>query len=388
MKLGKREAIFLFCYIGSIVVALVFREVYNKTRVLWLSYAILTIVAYCALAIKSQLSRRNLLVRFAIISLFTLASFISNKPEMMMYAALMCSSELTSFRRICRVGFFTCGIVVVLVFVADLVGIVPTRFFYRGSARAHTFGFGYYNTVPYVFFFMILEHFYIKSSNHKEASWGWLITIFAINFILYKLSTLRLVYYLVCFVLIAYVLLVKFKFINLRNKLLITGSVMLFPVLFVVSIWMYYSFTINNDMFVKLNQLLSERLILGNQALNHYSINLFGNRIETIRTANEYFYVDSGFLYSILGYGLLFSGMALGIYMYLCKYAAKSNNKVLFIWLFAVALFSVINNTWVSLYINPILLYFPILLKNRETMKLEILLEQHLYHKNTKRLFR
>lgn len=385
MKLGKRETIFLFCYIASIVVALILREVYNKTRVLWISYATLSIVVYCSLAIRSQLTKRDLIIRFGIILLFSIASIISNKPEMMMYAALMCTSELSSFKRICKVCFLTCGTVIFFIFIADLLGIVPTRVFYRGSTRAYSFGFGYYNTVPYAFFFMVLEYFYIKSTKHKETSWIGLMIIFLINYILYKMSTLRLVFYLVCIVLILYVLLIKFKLFYLRHKSLVFLSVLVFPLFFFVSLWMNYSYSKTNELFIKLNQLLSDRLSLGNQALSQYSINLFGNRIETINTTNEYFYVDSGFLYSFLGYGLLFSGMALLIYMFLCKYAASTNNKALFIWLLAVAIFSVVNNTWISLYINPVLLYFPILLKKRNA-NIEQVWEQILFRR--KRHFR
>ena len=379
MKLGKREAIFLFCYILCIAVALVFREVYNKTRVLWLSYIILTVTVYCTLAIRSKLSRRDLIVRFAIISLFSVASIISNKPEMMMYAALMCTSELTSFRRICRVCFLTCGIVVFLVFIADLLGIVPTRVFYRGT-RIYSFGFGYYNTVPYVFFFMVLEYFYYKSTYHKEVAWIGLVIILVINYILYKMTTLRLVFYLVCIVLVLYILLVKFKLFNLKSKPMVILSTLIFPVFFSLSVWLYHSYTKTSTFFVKMDRLLSERLSLGKQALSKYSINLFGNRIETFKTANEYFYVDSGFLYSLLGYGLLFSGMALLIYILLCKHAAKMNDKVLLIWLIAVAIFSVINNTWISIYINPVLLYFPILLK-KKNMDMEQIWDQNLYRR-------
>ena len=94
--------------------------------------------------------------------LFSAAAIISNKPQMMIYAALICTSDLTSFRRIVLTCFVTCGIMIILTSFADLASIVPERAFYRGGVRAHTFGFGYYNTVPYTFFFMVLEFFYLK----------------------------------------------------------------------------------------------------------------------------------------------------------------------------------------------------------------------------------
>lgn len=365
LKLEKKEAIFLLCYISSIVLMYVFGDIYNKPRVLWLGCSVLTVTAYATIAIRPKLTRLDLIFRFIIIALFSVAAFVSNKPQMMMYAAFICTADLTNFKRIVTTCFFTCVAMIVLVPIADLIGIVPKREFSRGFGTAHSFGFGYYNVVPFTYFFLVLEFLYLKAIRNKKANLLEVIIIFGLNYLLYKLSTLRLAFYLVCIVLGLYIILIKFNMFNLKAKPIVIACSLIFPLLFFVSIWINSAYDVSNPLFVKLNWLLSERLDLGHQALNKYSINLFGHYIQTIRTANEYFYVDSGFLFSLLGYGLLFTGMALCIYTYLCHYAAKNNKKMLFIWLSSVAVFSVINNTWISLYMNPILLYFPIMLKNR-----------------------
>lgn len=366
MKFGKREAIYLACYIACIVTMYVFGDIYNKPRVLWVVLSALTVCVYATIAIRSKLSRSNLFFRFVVIALFTLAAVISNKPQMMIYAALICTADLTSFRRIVLVCFVTCGVMIVLTPIADIIGVVPKREFHRGGVIAHSFGFGYYNTVPYTFLFMVLEFFYLKSTRHKKANWFELIVLFGLNYALYKLSTLRLVFYLICIVMGLYIILVKFNLIRLNASLIKAVCVSTFPILFFLTLWINYSYTNTNSLFVKLNSLLSDRLNLGRLALERYAINLFGHNIATVKNTSDYFYVDSGFLFSLLGYGLLFTGMAMVFYTYLCKYAAVENNKVLYIWLFSVAVFSVINNTWISLYMNPILLYVPILIKEKK----------------------
>ena len=366
MKLGKKEAIFLFCYMSSIVLMYVFGDIYNKPRVLWLGCSVLTVAVYATIAIRPKITRPDLIFRFFVIALFSVAAFVSNKPQMMMYAAFICTADLTSFKRIVVTCFFTCTAMIVLTPMADLVGIVPKRVFYRGSAIAHSFGFGYYNVVPFTYFFLVLEFLYLKAIRNKKANWFELIILFGLNYVLYKLSTLRLAFYLVCIVIGLYIILIKFNMFKLKAKPLVVSCSLTFPLLFFFSIWSNSAYNTSSPMFLNMNRLLSDRLNLGHQALDMFSINLFGHYIQTIKTANEYFYVDSGFLFSLLGYGLLFTGMALCIYTYLCHYAAKNNKKMLFIWLSSVAVFSVINNTWISLYMNPILLYFPILLKNKE----------------------
>lgn len=366
MKFGKREAIYLACYAACIVTMYVFGEIYNKPRALWLVLSLLTVCIYATIAIRSKLSRSNLVFRFVVIALFTIAAIISNKPQMMIYAALICTADLTSFRRIVLVCFVTCGVMIILTPIADIVGIVPKRVFHRGGVIAHSFGFGYYNTVPYTFFFMVLEFFFLKATRHKKANWFELIVLFGINYSLYKLSTLRLVFYLICIVIGLYIILVKFNIVRLNSRLIKPLCISIFIFLFFFTLWLYYSYTDANNLFVRVNNILSERLSLGKLALERYPINLFGHNIVTVKNTSDYFYVDSGFLFSLLGYGLLFTGMAMAFYTYLCRRAAIENNKVLFIWLFSVAAFSVINNTWISLYINPILLYVPILIKEKK----------------------
>lgn len=364
MKLGKGEAIFLLCYFISIASMFVFGDIYNKPRVLWAVFLLLIIIMYITVVLTLKVSRYNFLFRLAVIILFSVAAVSSKKPQMMMYAALMCAADLTNFKRIVKTCFFTCCLMIILTFGADIAGIVPKRTFSRGSGlTAHAFGFGYYNVVPFTFLFLILEFFYLKSLKKKKASWIELLILLAVNQILYKLSTLRLSYYLVLAALVLYVLLVKFDLGTLSKKWFVALSTLIFPVLFGITMWINVSYDPTNSFYAELNKILTKRLELGNQALERYSINLFGHYIETVSNEAEYFYLDSGFLFSLLGYGLLFTGIALFCYIFLCRYAASENNKVLFIWLTIVAVFSVINNTWISLYINPVLLYVPMLLR-------------------------
>ena len=118
-----------------------------------------------------------------------------------------------------------------------------------------------------------------------------------------------------------------------------------------------------NKIYKELNVLFSGRLSLSNTAIQRYPIKLLGQYIEMNGNSyglysSNYFYIDSGFLYSILGYGLIFTIIVIFMYSYLFKYACQNNNKVLFIWLTAILVFTVINNTWISLNYNPILLSF------------------------------
>ena len=71
----------------------------------------------------------------------------------------------------------------------------------------------------------------------------------------------------------------------------------------------------------------------------------------------KYFYIDSGFAYSLLGYGLIFTVIVVFLYTVLFRYSCFVNDKYLFVCITAVLFFTMINNTWVTLNYNPMLLF-------------------------------
>ena len=125
MKLGKGETSFLLCYFLCIVSMFIFGDIYNKPRVLWAIFIILTFCILVTIFFELRTSRWNLIVRLAIIILFSTAAVLSRKPQMMIYAALMCAADFTCFERIVKTSFYTSGLMIILTFAADQAGIVP-----------------------------------------------------------------------------------------------------------------------------------------------------------------------------------------------------------------------------------------------------------------------
>ena len=99
---------------------------------------------------------------------------------------------------------------------------------------------------------------------------------------------------------------------------------------------------------------MNHRLSLSRIALQRYEISLFGNLIKALES-DTYFYLDSGYLYLLLGYGLVVFLVIMSAYMIVFRYALKSNDKKLFIWCIIVSVFSFVNNIIVDVNINPLL---------------------------------
>ena len=140
-------------------------------------------------------------------------------------------------------------------------------------------------------------------------------------------------------------------------------SGMLFPLGIVGTFIVMLQYNPEDANWVALDRMLHYRLSLMHEGYLRYPISLFGNRVEmtgynALRTVTqeEYFYVDSGFAYSILGYGLIFTLVAVALYSLLYVYSCRKNNKHLFAWLTCILLFTIMNNVWIDVYWNPALL--------------------------------
>ena len=339
----------------------------NKPRAMWLIYPIIAIGVIVSIIIR-QHTIKNLSLRLVIILVFCIASVVSKKPEMMVYATLICGADSTSFQRICRYCIYTCTIFVIMTMILNLFGIIPdVGSWYRFGVHIRSFGFGYYSVVPFTFLHMVLIYLYLQYEKQRKVSWLEILVIALLNYLLYSVTTLRLTYYLVYLALFMYIILIKFEWFNLKNKLLNFLTILIFPSMFAFSIWIHYSFTYSDYTLFQLNSLLSNRLALGYEAFQRYSINLLGNYIEVNNSeiASEYFYVDCGFLFSLLGYGLLATVLLLIINIYLHNYSARTNNKMMFIWLTIVAVCNTTNDTWIYLQSNPIVLMLPMILKEK-----------------------
>ena len=63
---------------------------------------------------------------------------------------------------------------------------------------------------------------------------------------------------------------------------------------------------------------------------------------------DKYFYIDSGYMKALLSYGIIFTALLLLVYMLIFRAAIRIGDRVLCIWIFCIALYSVFNNLLTS----------------------------------------
>lgn len=322
---------------------------------------------------KNRYDTKKLILFVVVVISFAISGYFTHRIYIMTYALLIVAAtrcnSCNSAIKAALIGSAASGAIVL---VLSQIGFIPDIVMIRGSANAnwffsknaHCFGYNYYHFIPYKLFFIMLGVMKIKK---KKMSWLEILIWIILNFVVFYFSTIRLTFYLGFFSLALYIVLVKFDWLTINKKAIKSIMTLSFPVTIVVTSLFYYFYNPDSELYALLNLFSSSRVRLGHEAFERYPIKLFGQLIKTSHATNrtKYFYLDSGYIYAILGYGIVFSIVVVIMYSCLCRFACERNDKVLLIWLISVLLFTISNNIWVELSMNPILVIFPIMWNQR-----------------------
>lgn len=325
--------------------------------------------------LKQRYSVKELFVYGVLVVAFFLAAMTSGNTKILIIASFLLCADCVRFRSISRASLIVTGISTIIVVLLCSVGILEDYVYSRSSdAIGHSLGFTHYSTLPYYLFFMWLNYLYLRRT---KLSFLELLFWLAIEGIVYYFTTLRLTLVLVVFVELIYILCVKYNVFKIYKRWIRRVSKVAFPVFGLGSILMAYFYSTGNSVLIAINTVLSGRLSLGSRAFRMYSLSLFGQPIEMVgstevtyggRSRADYFFLDSGYVYSLFAYGILFTIIALIIYAYLHDYSCVTNNTMLFVWITAVMFFTISNNRWLDIAINPVILYFPTALQHMKTI--------------------
>ena len=253
-----------------------------------------------------------------------------------------------------------------LVFIFLLLGITENTEILRedivdGRDYANTMGFYYYS--GFSFRILCLTVIFLSLYRWSLTNLRLLIIIF-INIVAFFLATTRLQLILSSLFIIFFIFSYKFEYFHFKSWFWKWTSIMIYPFMFVL----YYvlaalSFT-NLELVQELwDTLFSNRMGQSILAFTRYGINLFGNEIEmhgtreTSEYAVEYFYIDAGYAYWILAYGIIFTITILYCYSNVFYKSYKKGVGYIYIWLLLFSIGNLIND-FVNFFASyPILLY-------------------------------
>ncbi len=354
-----RELLFLLVYSIYSFTAVLSSSLFAFASVL----SSLVMYASCGVLVflwflQKQFDTKRILLHIIIVVVMCLAVLTTGRKNLLLFSLFIINAGAVDVNKIARTSIVATFSATCLVILSCKAGVLPDRVYYHEGALAHSLGFSYYGSYPYIIMFNMLAYLYVR----KKLHWVEIIAFVLLNNYIYYNSTLRLTYYLSLFVVLLYVVMIKMDFVTLNRKLYRRLSLLVFPGFFLFTIIGSLKYNSQRRWWRELNDLLSGRLYLSKIAFQRYHVKPFGQFIETNNMINgrivttNYFYIDSGYIYAILGYGLVFTLLLLAVYSFLIHYSCRTNDKKLFVWLLSLAIFTVVNNVWVSVHYNCLLL--------------------------------
>ena len=287
---------------------------------------------------------------------------ITNRAVILMAILFSVCSRKVDFRKICKCHMLSVLAALGILGMLILTGVL-NDYIYKG---AHCFGFSYFHQVPYHLYFCFLDYLFLKKN--KMPFWEVIIWL-VLNYWLFLMTTITLVFILVIITIVLYYIIKKYPIINIASEGMAKLSYLLYPVGIAVIFVFIRFYDARNAIWQQLNTFSRERIRFVQEAYYRYNINLFGNKIisntGTVddsmgylvrRRTGAYFYLDSGFAYSLISYGLIFTALMIFLYTCITLYSCRKNEKIIFVWAVTVMFFTISNNIWLNITYNPLLL--------------------------------
>ncbi|MDG2960979.1 hypothetical protein P7L91_09040 [Bisgaard Taxon 10/6] len=296
-------------------------------------------------------------------SIIFFISFLFSKSGILFFLFILASRNIP-FRLVLKAFFvatITGMLFIYFTYLFDLYSDSYLDLFRTDGTYRYLLGYRFPTFMPNYFFHLVLCWVVIRKSRIAFVELGLIVLI---NFILYKYTDTRAVYYLINLVCLGTVLLKCFK---VGYSTLILGKIFAFLtrysfILFAsLAIYLHYTYDPNLDWMVNLNTILSGRLELGKRGFDLYGMQFFGSKVEFItmlhaENAADFFYIDSAYVQLLLVFGIfIFSLIAIG-YISIGKKIVARNDKYFALALIFLFLHSVTDPQLISPEFNPFLL--------------------------------
>ena len=214
---------------------------------------------------------------------------------------------------------------------------------------------------------------------HKKIKLWQCIVILALNYAFYKVHTTNLTLVLTAGFVLACYCTEEIQIVKLKSRFWKFIAAVT-PIGLYAATWSLVIMYKVGKIFISIPILSSivKRMQYSVQALELYGIHLFGTHVNQVGNVDIYYrnvsrtgaiYIDSGFIYSTIAYGLIFTVILLIIYTWLGIYLYKTNNRILFIWLMIMMVACCVNNFMCDIINNPIILILPSAILSRTSGK-------------------
>lgn len=285
------------------------------TTLLWILKAIryfAYLLFLCKIIIDSfHIKRKNLLCMIEIFLLVFISAIRSSEGEVIFFLLICLAARNIPAKRLVQC---TLSIQVTVLFITILcsrTGIVQDYIIQEHFRVRHYLGFRWVTLAPGFFFFILLEYLFLQEKKRSLCQYTFLMII---NFWFFKMTGTRLSF-------AASLFFGAFSLLVLDGVHSIQWRRHGWKIFFLslpwvcagLSIWCHVAYDPSKPIWAKINTLLSNRLILGSNAIKQYGFLMWGQKIKWISPSIEsishkiegYNYVDCSYLQIALQYGII-----------------------------------------------------------------------------------
>lgn len=260
-----------------------------------------------------------------------LSCYFSRTVNAFLMILLVLGSKDIEFEKILKVYLVIVGAVLVLAFLASLVGVIENLQYEQSGRRLrNAFGIIYPTDFAAHVFYFLTVLFYVKRDTLRPIHY--ILTIGLAGLLYYycdtRLDSISILLLVVIFW-IGNVMEhslwvsrnVKHTWISFWQKI----GVYSVPIAAAISNGATFLYRESSSFWKGLNKLLSNRLHLGQNAYDEYGIRLFGQDIEmvgfggTVKTVQNYNFVDCSYVHVLLVNGILFFTILMVLYVWCCR---------------------------------------------------------------------
>lgn len=312
-----------------------------------------------------ELTTKQIMAEMSLLSLVLIVTLISSAHYLVTTVLLVMAARGINFRRILKIYLGIVGGILLVAFIAAMLGIIKNITFVTEYGVRQSFGVVYTTDFAAHIFYLSCVYLYLKARRFE------LLDLVPVLFGLWVIhqythtmtDTIAMIILLVTFM--GYI----YRRQLIKIKVLITGlryHFLALPVITVLIVWLTAVFDFNDKILRTLNELLSTRLALGNNGLLAYGVKLFGQPWipmngwggDRATTVNDgigevtYFFIDSSFLNMLISYGLLLTVViiiGLSFFLYL---RTKQNDYLLPTIFLAIAIASAFDQHFLEVTYN------------------------------------
>ena len=373
-RFNKSEILFFSAWILFLLSLLIGATTLQGIKYLVVLAKGLRYLAYlicCAEICRTKIKKNKTFILIFIFLIFIISCISSTNKTLLLYLLVLFASINIDKRKIMRLTTRIQGFFLAIVVLLSRIGIMEDHLFGRNSDRIrHGLGFSWTTTGPILYFYFMLGYIYLRK---EKFGVGEAILLEIINILFYQLTDTRMAFML------STLFLIFFSVQNLnrrrwRKLSKLKGFYLLIPTaLCILAFVSAIYFNQNQHTFAAVNKLLSNRLMLGHQAIKQYGFTLFGQPIKWMGYSikhpmladSQYNYVDSSYLQLALNYGMLLIAVVVAMYTYgIYKAIRQQDYYLVFIYLF-VLVFALTEPRLMNFAFNP----FPLMIFSGKPIK-------------------